>query len=332
MAKWLLEDIDINIDHNQYGNRKGVATTHYLLKLMDTLHMNADRPGHASTVVITDFSKAFDLVDHNILMQKFISMGVRPSVVTWIASFLDGRQQCVRYRGCTSEWKQLNGGVPQGTKVGPLGFVVIVNDAAIDTPFVTLKYVDDLTLVESRSRSQSSVMQQHLDNFECWAAQNNMKLNPKKCATMKVSFLKNDQSEPPLTISNVPLQDVEVTKILGVYVSANLKWDKQVTEILKKANGRLYMLKLLKCFNLPHDDLVTVFAGFVRPLAEYAAPIWHSGLTVDQCAALERIQKRACKIIMGKEYASYDQALLDCGLDSLSQRRDQLCFKFLSPL
>ncbi len=86
-----MEDIDSKLDHYQYGNRKGISTAHYLLKLMDTLHMNADKPSHLSTIVITDFSKAFDLVDHNILMRKCISMGVRPSVVTWIASFLDGR-------------------------------------------------------------------------------------------------------------------------------------------------------------------------------------------------------------------------------------------------
>lgn len=106
MAKWLLEDMESVIDPNQYGNRKGVSTTHYLIKLMDTLHMNANKPGHLSTIVITDFSKAFDLVDHNILMRKFISLGVRPSVVTWISSFLDEREQCVRYRGQTSDWKK----------------------------------------------------------------------------------------------------------------------------------------------------------------------------------------------------------------------------------
>ena len=84
MAKWLLEDIDSKIDPNQYGNRKGVSTTHYLLKLMDTLHTNASKPAHLSNVVITDFSKALDLVDRNILMKKFNSMAVRPFVVTWI--------------------------------------------------------------------------------------------------------------------------------------------------------------------------------------------------------------------------------------------------------
>ena len=197
---------------------------------------------------------------------------------------------------------------------------------------VTLKYVDDLTLVEPISASQPSVMQEHLDNFEEWAATNNMKLNPKKCASMKVSFLLNNPQEPPLTISNIPLQEVQVAKILGVNISDDLRWSVHVAEILKKANGRLYMLKLLKRFNLPHDDLVTIFTGFVRPLAEYAAPVWHCGLTVNESIALERIQKRACKIIMGRHYSSYDEALQECGLDSLSDRRDQLSLNFLKSL
>ena len=332
MARWLLEDMEGAVDPNQFGNQKGVSTTHYLIKLVDTLHMNANKPGHLSTVVITDFSKAFDLVDHNILMTKFISLGVRPSVVTWLASFLHGREQCVRYRGHTSGWKTLNGGVPQGTRVGPLGFVAIVNDAAINTPLVTLKYVDDLTLIEPRSRSQHSVLQEHVDNFEQWADLNNMQLNPKKCATMKVSFLKNEPEEQPLTIANEPLKVVDSAKILGVNINDNLKWHTQVSQMVKKANGRLYMLKLLKHFNLPRDDLVTIFSGFVRPSAEHAAPVWHPGLTSEESAALERIQRRACRIIMGRQYTSYDDALKACGLDSMYVRREQLCLSFFNSL
>jgi len=175
-------------------------------------------------------------------------------------------------------------------------------------------------------------MQHHLDNFEHWANENHMKLNPKKCATMKVSFLKKPLDDPKLTISKVALQNVPVAKILGVHISDDLKWDKHVTEILNKANGRLYMLKLLKRFNLPHDDLITIFSGFVRPLAEYAAPIWHPGITVSQSVALERIQKRACRIIMGNKYISYDQAMQNCGLNSLSERRDKLCLSLLKSM
>ena len=97
MAKWLLEDLESNIDPNHYGNMKGVSTSHYLERLVDTLLKNSDKPGHISSVVITDFSKAFHLVDHKILINKFFTLGVHPSVIAWIANFLL-REQCVRYR------------------------------------------------------------------------------------------------------------------------------------------------------------------------------------------------------------------------------------------
>jgi hypothetical protein len=133
-------------------------------------------------------------------------------------------------------------------------------------------------------------------------------------------------------ISNIPLETVHVAKVLGVQISSDLKWHTQVSEMLKKANGRLYMLKLLKRFNLPRDDLLTIFTGYVRPLAEYAAPVWHPGLTNNESAALERIQKRAFKIIMGKDYTMYEEVLGLCEMDTLSVRREQLCLKFFESL
>ena len=136
----------------------------------------------------------------------------------------------------------------------------------------TLKYVDDLTLIETRSRDKSPVMQDHLDKFSDWAKHNNMKLNRSKCAHMRVSFLKNQDEDHVLTIDQVPLQEISTTKILSVHVSSDLKWSNHICEVLKKANSRLYLLKLLKHFNLPTDDLVTIYSGFVRPTVEYAAP------------------------------------------------------------
>lgn len=133
-------------------------------------------------------------------------------------------------------------------------------------------------------------------------------------------------------ITGIPLQIVDNAKILGLHVSSDLKWNMQVSEMLKKSNGRLYLLKLLKRFNLPLDDLITIFTGFVRPLAEYACPVWHPGLTNYESAALERIQKRACRIILGKQYTTYDEALEVCNLTTLRDRREQLCLNFFKSL
>ena len=102
--------------------------------------------------------------------------------------------------------------------------------------------------------------------------------------------------------------------------------------MLKKANGRLHMLRLLKKFNIPVDDLFTVYSGYVRPLTENSAPVWNSGITAKQQTAIERVQKRACKIILGNKYATYDGALTTCNLTDLTQRRKHLCLTFVKSM
>ena len=92
------------------------------------------------------------------------------------------------------------------------------------------------------------------------------------------------------------------------------------------------MLTTLKRFGLSLDDLKTIYTGFIRPLVEYAVPAWHPGLTEHQHDALERVQKRACKIILGKKYTSYQDALVLCQLTDLRSRRDQICLKFANKL
>ena len=99
---------------------------------------------------------------------------------------------------------KLKGGVPQGTRISPLGFVTLVNDAATDDDLTTLKYVDDLTLIETRSRDKPPVIQDHLDKFSDWVKNNHIKLNASKCAHMKVSFLKNQDKDHALTIDQFP--------------------------------------------------------------------------------------------------------------------------------
>ena len=97
---------------------------------------------------MTDFSKAFDCVDHNIAIPKLIEMGTRPAAIPWICDFLSNRSQCVRYHNVLSDWQNLSGGVPQGTLNGPIIFMVLANDAARmkDPNKLALKYVDDLTV------------------------------------------------------------------------------------------------------------------------------------------------------------------------------------------
>ena len=146
IAKWLLEDISKYIDPHQYGNRPGLSTSHYLIKLLHNIFENCERPKSMSTFICTDFSKAFDLLDHNILIRKLIDLNVRPFIINWIISFLKQRSQCVKYQNVFSEYVTTHAGVPQGTKLGPILFLIMFNDACQDQSLLYFKYVDDLTV------------------------------------------------------------------------------------------------------------------------------------------------------------------------------------------
>ena len=137
LVKHATENAIIKIQQHGFMKKKSTLTN--LLEYLNVLTKAKDL-GIPVDINYLDFSKAFDLVDHNLLINKCIALGVRPSVIAWIASFLEDREQCVRYRGHKSEWVKLKGGVPQGTRIGPHGFVTI-NDAATDNDLAILKYV-----------------------------------------------------------------------------------------------------------------------------------------------------------------------------------------------
>ena len=192
VAKWIVEDIGSLIDVRQFGNVPGVSTSHYLLNLVHFLHQGADKLQNVGTVVLTDFSKAFDLINHNLLIEKMIDLGVRRAIVPWVCDFLDNRQQCVKYNNTLSDYVSISGGVPQGTKLGPLGFQILINDAATSAKTEYWKYVDDLTFAENRNLKQKGNLQGDLNNFKDWSETNGLKLNPTKCQALQVYFGQSD--------------------------------------------------------------------------------------------------------------------------------------------
>ena len=161
-----------------------------------------------------------------------------------------------------------------------------------------------------------------------------MRLNTciEKCHAMRVHFGKTMLQSLKLTINNQVLQQVEIVKVLGVFIQADLKWDKHIHEIVKKANIRMHMLRQLVPFNLPRCDLITIYTGYIRPLLEYAAPVWHSALTRAQTNHIEKVQKRVLRLILGSQYQSYEVALNVTQLETLDDRRNRLCLKFAQSL
>ena len=258
-----------------------------------------------------------------------IYLGIRPSVIAWIADFLTDRRQNVRYHDAMSDWSSIHAGVPQGTRLGPAIFLSMINDAAPPHDIKAFKYVDDMTLVESRTSSQPSRLQDAVTSLSKWSSDNHMSLNPSKCCIMNVNFSKNPPILHDIFVDDHQLQYVDNVKLLGTLIQNDLKWDSNVNDIVKRANGKLHMLRLLKRHYLPHEDLITVYRSYIRPICEYGCPVWNGGLTTKQSNSLESIQKRAIRIIFGNRYSTYDDVLKICNLARLSERRENLCLSFM---
>ena len=318
---WVDDIVGERIDDNQFGGVGGTSTTDALVEMTHKWYEATDVLNNYVRVVLLDFSKAFDLINHHILLDKLITNGVPAHIVRWLAAFLLDRQQQVKTGNIYSRTGTPNGGVPQGTPSGPKCFLLYINDLETHVPL--FKYVDDSTLFEICNMNEISEIQDSIDKAADWTSMNCIKINSKKskemiiCFTHDVNFKK---SVPNIIIEGNPVEVVKHAKLLGVILSDDLTWNMHVDSIVKKAAKRVYpyMLYQLKRADISQTDLVTVYASVVRPVLEYACLVWHTNLPKYLSDNIEMIQKRALKSIFPNK--GYDDILYDIGMCTLHER------------
>jgi hypothetical protein len=319
---WILERIEDKLDDHQYGALKCRSTTHALVDMLHHWHNAVDK-GQSVRTVFIDFAKAFDHVDHNVLVDKLLAFGLPDTIIRWMCSFLMHRRQRVKIGDFLSEWLDMFAGMPQGSFLGPLTFIILID--SLRATCLTHKFVDDTTMTEVLSKNSISQMQTAVEELVQQAAKTGMNVNGKKTKEMLIGPI---IKKPPLqlTLDGAAVDRVAVFKLLGVHVSSDLKWTQHVDAISAKAASRLYFLKQLRRAGAPLSDLLCFYTTVVRPVLEYACPVWHSSLTVAQSEALESLQKRALRIIYSSD--DYTFNLIMAGIDPLKARRNLLATKF----
>ena len=165
-----------------------MSTQHAIACVFHLVLEASDSGSCSARLFFVDFRKGFDLIDHTILLSKLHSCNLHPCLVRWIAAFLQGRSQSVRTGSDSSNIRSLNGDIPQGTKLEPVLFFVMVNDLVSTWP-ERAKYVDDLTILEIIPRNSPSYLNCIVDDIQCFSHRNNMRLNPAKCKGMTIDFL-----------------------------------------------------------------------------------------------------------------------------------------------
>ena len=318
------------IHGNQYGVIPKSSTTMALISMLHAWSLGTDGNGATVRTMLFDYRKAFDFIDHSILIDKLCKLDIPRSVVNWIIDFLSDRFQRIKLaEGCFSEWGPVPSGVPQGTKLGLWLFVLMINDLDIKSPLMWI-FVDDTTASEVIQKGNTSNAQGITDELIEWSRKNRVVLNPDKCKELRISFSRNPEAFDSVSIDDKEIEVVNSAKLLGITISDNLTWNAHINELVKKTNKKLYFLVQLKRARLPPSDLVLFYLSCVRSTIDYGVPVFHNALPQYLKNELIHIEKRALSIILPS--MSYNKACKVLRITPITEHHSQPCTKLFDAI
>ena len=285
LKDWIIEDVFDKLDVGQFGGRKGIGTEHMIVSILDRILKLLDKHPDKSAVIAAslDWAAAFDRQDPTLAIKKFIEMGVRPSLIPVLISYLSHRKMKVKFNEEESDWLDLVGGGPQGTLLGQIEYIIQSNNNADSiSEEDRFKYIDDLTMLQLVCLSgllsdynfanhvasdiavdqkylppSSYKIQNQLDSITNWSKENLMELNEQKCNYLIFSRTQ-DKFITRLKVNNQLIDQIPVTQLLGVWISEDLSWSKNTKELCRKAYSRMTMLTKLKYVGVKIKDLLDI--------------------------------------------------------------------------
>ena len=333
LRKKLVHYLEINelICNKQHGFRSGrsclTQLLHHLDDVLDALANNADFDS-----IYLDYAKAFDKVDHKLLLRKLHLYGIHPKIIKWIESFLSNRQQAVVVDGHLSFLALIISGVPQGTVLGPILFLVFINDIEHCIVHSIIRcFADDTRIsIAIQIEQDKDYLQKDLENVIQWSERNNMALHRDKFEYMCHKFNSHHVlTELPFVSElfqysvspDISLQPVHQLRDLGVLVSSDLSWSPHIKAISNKARQKASWV--LSVFHTRSPDIMlTLYKSMVRSLVEYCCPLWHPA-KISDIQELESVQKAFTARISGMKELHYWDRLVHLSLMSLQRRRER---------
>ena len=306
---------------HQSGFRPRDSTVNQLMYLYNN-YCKALNEGKEIRVIFFDISKAFDRVWHRGLLTKLKSIGIHGTLLSWFSDYLSNRRQRVVLPGTHSDWINIEAGVPQGSILGPLLFLIYINDITSEIQSEIKLFADDtsLSIIIDNPERANRTLSSDINKIQTWANQWLVTFNPSKTESLIISRKINKPIHPPLVMYNQDIPNVPCHKHLGVYLSNNCNWDSHIEYIKTKAWTKINIMKKLK-FKLDRKSLEIIYFTFIRPVLEYADVIWDN-CTLNDKHELDKIQNEASRIITGTtKLVSISELYKETGWETLTSRR-----------
>ena len=358
ICELIIEDMSATLDSTQFGNRRHLGISHYLIRMVHKILSETDRNSrgevNAILCMFIDWKQAYSRQSHILGVKSFIQNGVRPSLIPVLISYFQSRKMRIKWHGALSKPRKMPGSGAMGSSIGNQEFSSQTNHNSDCVPKENrFKFVDDLSVLEIINLisigikpyditkqvpndlpihaqyvdSQKLKSQEYLNEINRWTVQQEMIISEKKTKAMIVNFTNNHQFHTRLQLKGQNVEVVTKMKILGTIITNTLDWGDNCDLLIRKVNSRMQLLRKVWSFGSNPIEMVHLWKVYCRSVLEQSCVLWDSSLTEDNRTDLERTQKTFCKLVLEEDYQNYNNALKILHLQTLDQRRKILTLK-----
>ena len=307
------------LSSKQFGFTGGRSTVTQMLNYLDKC-IEKIVAGKVVDCIYLDFAKAFDTVPHKRLLNKLKAYGISGELLNWIKAFLSDRTQTVKVNGVSSETDPVISGIPQGSVLGPILFIIFINDILDNVQSEGFLFADDTKVFRSvGSKADAEALQADIDTLEEWSNTWLLRFNPKKCHVLSLGRIEDTMYTMRYKVYDKEMEHVFDEKDLGVTVDSQLTFEDHIASKVRIANAMVGLIRrsfsYLSCYLFRK-----LYLAFVRPHLEYAQVVWapHSRKLIN---LIENVQIRATKLVDGLGSLSYTERLQKLNLPTLVHRR-----------